>query len=138
MASLPIPPTSTEPGIFLVIPPKLHVLFLCCIVSPALIPEHEFASRFSGPITVQVSVPTSSPNPTWNLAGQTLDISISVNATVKDLKDIVGARVGDMPASKQQIKGKSGFLKDTQSLAALNIGPGELLEMSARSRGGKR
>lgn len=43
-----------------------------------------------------------------------------------------------MVASKQQLKGPSGFLKDQQTLASLNIGPDITLEMSARSRGGKR
>ena len=59
---------------------------------------------------------------------------------MKDLKDIIGKQLGDMPASKQQLKNplNQSFLKDTQSLAAANIGDGFSLELSLRSRGGKK
>lgn len=104
-------------------------------------PESLFASQHPNPITVHVTVPNnaiSNINPAWDLRGQTLDISIHVTQTVKDLKDLIGEAVGGMVASKQQLKGPSGFLKDQQTLASLNIGPGCTLEMTARSRGGKR
>jgi hypothetical protein len=100
-----------------------------------------FASQHPDPITVQVTVPNNAVtpvNPSWDLHGQTLDISLAVTMTVKDLKDLIGEAVGGMVASKQQLKGPSGFLKDQQTLASLNIGPGTSLEMTARSRGGKR
>ncbi len=100
-----------------------------------------FVAWYPEPITVRVTVPNnavSNVNPAWDLRGQTLDISISVTKTVKDLKDLIGDAVGGMVASKQQLKGFSGFLKDQQTLASLNIGPGCPLEMTARSRGGKR
>jgi hypothetical protein len=44
-----------------------------------------------------------------------------------------------MPASKQQLRFAAlGFLKDGQTLAELNIGSGAVLELSLKSRGGKR
>ena len=100
-----------------------------------------FASRYPDPITINITVPnnaTANINPAWDLRGQTLSISISVKQTIKELKDLIGEAVGGMVASKQQLKGSTGFLKDQQTLASLNIGPGSTLEMSARSRGGKR
>ena len=48
------------------------------------------------------------------------------------------SQLGDMPVSKQQLRGPSGFLKDTLSLAFYNIGPGATLELTTRSRGGRR
>eukprot|EP00604_Paraphysomonas_vestita_P002037 CAMPEP_0174819868 /NCGR_PEP_ID=MMETSP1107-20130205/3324_1 /TAXON_ID=36770 /ORGANISM="Paraphysomonas vestita, Strain GFlagA" /LENGTH=505 /DNA_ID=CAMNT_0016034115 /DNA_START=395 /DNA_END=1909 /DNA_ORIENTATION=- len=92
----------------------------------ALIPEDIFASRYPDPITINIIVPnnaTANINPAWDLRGQTLSISISVTQTIKDLKDLIGEAVGGMVASKQQLKGPSGFLKDQQTLASLNIGP---------------
>jgi hypothetical protein len=106
-----------------------------------LIPEEVFASQHPDPITLHITVPnnaTANINPAWDLRGQTMDISISVTKTVKELKDLIGEAVGGMAGSKQQLKGPSGFLKDQQTLASLNIGPGCSLEMTARSRGGKR
>ena len=46
-----------------------------------------------------------------------------------------------MPSSKQQLKSSNpglGFLKDASTLAELNIGNNEFLELSVKSRGGKR
>lgn len=104
----------------------------------ALIPEAQFASQYSGPITVQIQMPSTTPNPAWTLHGQTVSVSIGVMQTVKELKDALGALIGDMPASKQQIKSPAGFLKDNQTLASLNIGDGARLEMTPKTRGGKR
>ena len=111
-------------------------LSISCIAE--LVPEEAFASRYPNPVTINVAVPNDPSIKDWSFSGQTLRVSLSVRNTVKDLKDMVGEQLGGMPANKQQLKGTSGFLKDSQSLASLNIGDGAYLELSLRSRGGKR
>ena len=57
---------------------------------------------------------------------------------VKDLKEMLGRELCGMPINKQQLKHSSGFLKDNQTLASYNIGNAAHLELSVRSRGGKK
>jgi hypothetical protein len=102
-----------------------------------LIPEDVFARQNSSPVNVTVNIPSDSAS-SWELRGQSLTVSINVSQTVKELKDCIGALIGGMPPNKQQLKSSSGFLKDKDTLAALNIGDGTVLELSVRSRGGKR
>ncbi len=59
-------------------------------------------------------------------------------STIKDVKEALTNYYGGLPSNKQQLKGKIGFLKDNQTLASVNIGDGEILELSLRSRGGKK
>ena len=65
---------------------------------------------------------------------------MSVNISVKELKELLSTTyLNGMPAGKQQLKvAEIGFLKDTSTLAALNIGDGATVEVSAKSRGGKK
>ena len=65
-------------------------------------------------------------------------MALNVTQSVKELKDSIGALIGGMPSNKQQLKCPSGFLKDKDTLASMNIGDGTVLELSVRSRGGKR
>jgi len=60
--------------------------------------------------------------------------------SVKELKELLSTHhVNGMPPGKQQLKIQElGFLKDTSTLAALNIGDGTNIELSAKSRGGKK
>ena len=115
-----------------------HV-FLIFFIYLELIPEEEFANRFSGPVTVSVSIPNDNTAAGWNLNGQVLQVTIPVRSSIKELKEKLSEQLGGMPANKQQLKAPVvGFLKDNQSLAAANIGDGALLELSTRSRGGKK
>ena len=104
-----------------------------------LIAESSFAALFpSGIIEISILASQDSSNPSFNLKGQTVPIQVNILATVKQLKDLLSDLFGGMPATKMQLKGKSGFLKDTQTLAALNIGDSTKLELSAKTRGGKK
>lgn len=102
-----------------------------------LVPENEFASRFSSPINIIVNIPMDDSS-TWELNGQSLTVAIPVTSSVKELKDSIGVLIGGMPPNKQQLKSPGGFLKDKDTLAALNIGDNVTLELSVRSRGGRR
>ena len=107
-----------------------------------LIPAAEFAARFAQPVTLHILLASDLSAPAaWNLTGGTLTLSLPVTHSVKQLKEALSQHphLGGMPASKQQVKSSAfGFLKDACSLAELNIGDGASLELSAKSRGGKR
>ena len=111
----------------------------------ALVPEAEFSAQYGdAPVKLSVLIPASSEPgaAAWGLAGQTLEVRLSVGASGRELKEALGALLGGMPVNKQQIRRRDrpdlGFLKDTQSLASLNIGDHSALEMTVRSRGGKK
>jgi hypothetical protein len=76
----------------------------------------------------------------WNLNGQTVTVLVPLTSSVKQCKEALAAQhLGGAPANKLQLRYASlGFLKDAQSLAELNIPPGALLELSLKSRGGRR
>jgi hypothetical protein len=130
--------------------------------------EDDFASLHPGPIPLTITVPADSTaqGASWGLQGQLLTISVPVRTLVKDLKDIIANQLKAnvslpstrccfivrshltdsyvqaselIPGNKMQLKdAKAGFLKDANSLAAHNINPGSMLELTVRSRGGKR
>ncbi len=117
------------------------------LASVELIPEDQFAAQFSGPISLIVKVPAdaSAAGVSWGLNGQTLRLDISVTATVKELKEALaallkgGGAAEPMPVNEQQLKvASAGFLKDANSLASYNVGNNCTVELSSRSRGGKR
>lgn len=110
-----------------------------------LIPADQFAARYAdGNISIRISLPldTSPAGASWNLNSQTLTVVVSVTESVKRLKEILSSDfLAGMPTSKQQLKSTVagvGFLKDAHTLAEVNIGDGDLLELSVKSRGGKR
>jgi hypothetical protein len=103
----------------------------------ALIPAGAFAAQHSGPYTITVVVPVDSSS-AFNLQGQNVTLTVSAGLTVKDLKESLAGHLAGLAANKQQLKNYSGFLKDAASLAFLNIGPGAGLELSVKTRGGKK
>jgi splicing factor 3A subunit 1 len=73
-----------------------------------------------------------------NLKGQVLEISVqSLSETISSLKEKIAGEV-QLPANKQKISGKAGFLKDNHTLAYYNIGPRETLALALRERGGRK
>jgi splicing factor 3A subunit 1 len=104
----------------------------------AFVPEAEFAARYPHPITIRIQVPNDPSASEWNLQGQVVDLSVNVTATIKEVKEMLSAHIGGMPANRQQLKHAAGFLKDASTLAAYNIGDHAFVEMLGRSRGGRR
>ena len=103
-----------------------------------LIPEQDFASRYPSPITVVVTLPSDpafQPTPSSSLT-----LTVPILTSVKDLKDMILQQTGSsLSLAKLQVKYMSvGYLKDTMSLAGANVGEGGVLEVSVKSRGGKR
>ncbi|TKY50945.1 splicing factor 3A subunit 1 [Spatholobus suberectus] len=101
----------------------------------ALIPEDQFLAQHPGPVRISVSVPTVDEG---NLKGQVLEITVqSLSETVGSLKEKIAGEI-QLPANKQKLSGKPGFLKDNMSLAHYNVGGGETLTLTLRERGGRK
>ncbi|KAI3728671.1 hypothetical protein L6452_17312 [Arctium lappa] len=100
-----------------------------------LVPEEQFLAQHPGPVRITVSVPNVDEG---NLKGQVLEISVqSLSETVGSLKEKIAGEI-QLPANKQKLSGKAGFLKDNLSLAYYNVGGGEMLSLSLRERGGRK
>ncbi|PPR87909.1 hypothetical protein GOBAR_AA32780 [Gossypium barbadense] len=93
-----------------------------------------FAS-LPGPACITVSVPNLDEG---NLKGQLLEITVqALSETVGSLKEKIAGEI-QLPANKQKLSGKAGFLKDNMTLAYYNVGAGETLALSLRERGGRK
>ncbi|KAK4348061.1 hypothetical protein RND71_034400 [Anisodus tanguticus] len=89
-----------------------------------LIPEDQFLAQHSGPARINVSVPNAEEG---NLKGQVLEITVqSLSETIASLKEKISGEI-QLPANKQKLSGKAGFLKDNLSLAYCNVASGETL-----------
>ncbi|VFQ75118.1 unnamed protein product [Cuscuta campestris] len=100
-----------------------------------LIPEDQFLATHLGPARISITVPNVEEG---NLKGQVLEISVqSLAETVGSLKEKISGEI-QLPANKQKLSGKAGFLKDNLSLAYYNVSPGETLNLSLRERGGRK
>ncbi|KAF8407465.1 hypothetical protein HHK36_006598 [Tetracentron sinense] len=100
-----------------------------------LMPEDQFLAQHPGPVRITVSVPNTDEG---SLKGQFLEITIeSLSETIGSLKEKIAGEV-QLPANKQKLSGRAGFLKDNLSLAYYNIGAGETLTLALRERGGRK
>ncbi|CAN8312206.1 unnamed protein product [Cochlearia groenlandica] len=97
----------------------------------ALIPEEQFLAQHPGPARIRVSVPNTDD-------GHVIEITVqSLTENVGSLKEKIAGEI-QIPANKQKLSGKAGFLKDNMSLAHYNVGVGEILTLSLRERGGRK
>ncbi|OMO75552.1 SWAP/Surp [Corchorus capsularis] len=100
-----------------------------------LVPEDQFLAQHLGPAQINVSVPNLDEG---TLKGQVIEITVqSLSETVSSLKEKIAGEI-QLPANKQKLSGKAGFLKDNMTLAYYNIGAGETLALSLRERGGRK
>ncbi|PIN24281.1 Splicing factor 3a, subunit 1 [Handroanthus impetiginosus] len=100
-----------------------------------LIPEDQFLAKHPGLARISISVPNVDEG---NLKGQVLEITVqSLSETVGSLKEKIAGEI-QLPANKQKLSGKAGFLKDNLSLAYYNVVPGDALSLSLRERGGRK
>ncbi|GAB2281760.1 hypothetical protein Dimus_016328 [Dionaea muscipula] len=100
-----------------------------------LIPEDQFLAQHPGPVRINVSVPNLDEG---NLKGQLLEFTVqSLSETVGSLKEKISGEI-QLPANKQKLSGRAGFLKDNLSLAYYNVGAGDTLSLSLRERGGRK
>lgn len=100
-----------------------------------LVPEDQFLAQHPGPVRITISVPNVDEG---NLKGQLLEITVqSLSETVGSLKEKIAGEI-QLPANKQKLSGRPGFLKDNMSLAYYNVGAGDTLSLSLRERGGRK
>jgi hypothetical protein len=104
--------------------------------------EADFVASLPRPeVTLQVRVPNDPAQMAWNFYGQVVSLSINAMSTVKTVKQEVSRQhLNNMPVNKIQLKWVTtgAFLKDAMTLAALNIGPTATLELSPKTRGGRK
>ena len=107
-----------------------------------LLPEAVFAQSLPRPnVTLQVRVPNEPSEMAWNFYGQIVSLSVDVMTKVKVVKqELSRLHLNNMPTNKIQLKSteKGVFLKDSLSLAALNVGPTATLELLKKTRGGRK
>jgi len=99
---------------------------------------------------VEIRIPSSSSNPSWNLNGQTISLaSIPSSITIKQIKERLRERLGDgMPLNKMQLKDneRGAFLKDGLFLKDCGVGFMEqdgqedlvVLDLVPKVRGGRK
>jgi splicing factor 3A subunit 1 len=110
-------------------------------VSDLLIPEADFAASLHSPeVILQIRVPNDRTQMAWNFYGQILSHTTNVMSQVKNIKhELSKAHLNGMPPNKIQLKVANGtFLKDGNTLAALNLGPTVALELVPKTRGGRK
>lgn len=105
-----------------------------------LLPAEEFLKIYPNEYHISIVVPVDTSSAHWNFNGQTIQLLVTAVKTVKDIKEELSSHhLGNIPTGKLQLKSVlHGFLKDTNSLASLNIGENITLEASVKSRGGKK
>ena len=129
-----IPMTAAPPA--LQDPPETDTVTL-----PTTLSEADFMNSLPDPnILINILVPDDPSQDSWNLSGQTISITVNVMVKVKAIKQQIKSQLGSMPVNKMQLKNSTlGFLKDSVSLAYLNIGPNDnSLELIPKVRGGRR
>uniref|UniRef100_A0A0E0CIG7 Splicing factor 3A subunit 1 n=1 Tax=Oryza meridionalis TaxID=40149 RepID=A0A0E0CIG7_9ORYZ len=101
----------------------------------SLIPAEQFLAQHPGPAHISVSVPNLDEG---NLRGQVLEIGVqSLSDTVGSLKEQIAGEL-QLPANKQKLSVRTSFLKDNLTLAYYNIGPGVVINLTLRERGGRK
>ncbi|KAF7029235.1 hypothetical protein CFC21_041039 [Triticum aestivum] len=101
----------------------------------SLIPVEQFLVQHPGPARILVSVPNLDEG---SLRGQVLEISVqSLSDTVGSLKEQIAGEL-QLPANKQKLSVRTSFLKDNLSLAYYNVGPGVVINLTLRERGGRK
>jgi splicing factor 3A subunit 1 len=104
-----------------------------------IISEGDFAGKYPNPIQLQVNVSLGPEALNANVPG-TLNLEIPVKTTVEEVKKtLIGRLQGlDLAVGKMRLRAISlgMVLKNGQSLAFYNVGPGSTLELSSKQRGG--
>jgi hypothetical protein len=136
----PIPPPSTA-AVSMDVPPPLSQLENDTETMQTTLSETDFAKSLSDPnVTLQIQIPNDPTYASWNFCGQNMSVTVDVMTKVKAIKQQIRVKLGDMPVNKMQLKSPEiGFLKDSLSLAYLNIGPNNnSLSMVPKVRGGRK
>jgi len=104
-----------------------------------IIPELEFAKKYPELIQLQVNVSLGPEALNANVP-QSLSLEINVKTTIEKVKEtLIGRLQGvELQTGKMRLRAISlgMVLKNGQTLAFYNVGPGSTLELSSKQRGG--
>jgi len=100
--------------------------------------EQEWLESHPGPVIIMVQVPDMPEKKNWHLKGQTIRVTALMSDNIRTVKQMVGEALGGLPHNKQNLKFKANFWKDKKSLAYYNAESGMSLDLSLKSRGGKK
>lgn len=100
------------------------------------VPASEWLERHPGPVEISVQAPDAGGK--WNLTGQTISLTVELGSTVRQVKEMLSAKL-EMPVSKQKLRNETvSSFKDDTSLAHYNVAPGAVLVLAVKERGGKK
>ena len=102
-----------------------------------LVSEAEWGRRYPGIVKFRVVAPEVADKTEWQLNGQTLQAGFSLVENVSALKTFVHAQTG-VPPAKQKLAKDGMFFKDSLTLAFYNIGPGCVVQLQLKERGGRK
>lgn len=106
-----------------------------------LLSAEDFLASLGKPeVTLQVRIPNDPSQIAWNFYGQILSMKVHAMTKIKEVKSELSRRhLNGMPPNKVQLRDTIfGFLKDSSTLASLNIGPTATVEMIPKTRGGRK
>ena len=104
----------------------------------SLINEQDFLNMYSGGlVTFSVLIPLISDKPEWKLNGQMVQMTLPLSDQITVIKAKLHEETG-MPTGKQKLQMDAMFFKDSNTLAYYNIGPGTVINLQIKERGGRK
>lgn len=102
-----------------------------------LMSAEEWLKKQGSNAQVRIKLPMHG-NKEWELEGQEIEMSAPLKRSVGKLKNAI-AKFTKLPANKQKLSMVGvGFLKDSTSLAAYNVGDGAVISVEVKERGGRK
>mmetsp|Transcript_23564 Transcript_23564/g.47673 ORF Transcript_23564/g.47673 Transcript_23564/m.47673 type:complete len:768 (-) Transcript_23564:77-2380(-) len=109
---------------------------------PEILPEDDFIATLPNPdaVPITIQIPDDPSNANWNFNGQTIEFTLAATSKIKQVKEKLVGELGGMPLNKMQLKHPvTGFMnKDGLSLGYFNVGPGVVIDLVPKIRGGRK
>ncbi|KAL7465528.1 hypothetical protein ACHAXS_005845 [Conticribra weissflogii] len=109
---------------------------------PEILPEDDFIATLPNPdaVPITIQIPDDPSNANWNFNGQTIELTLAATSKIKHVKEQLVGELGGMPLNKMQLKHPvTGFMnKDGLSLGHFNVGPGVVIDLVPKIRGGRK
>eukprot|EP01029_Cantina_marsupialis_P011883 TRINITY_DN26379_c0_g1_i1.p1 TRINITY_DN26379_c0_g1~~TRINITY_DN26379_c0_g1_i1.p1 ORF type:complete len:727 (-),score=266.76 TRINITY_DN26379_c0_g1_i1:98-2278(-) len=104
---------------------------------PMMTPQPPMAPAQSN-ISINVRVPMEPSMQQYHLNGQLLSLKLTTSATAGQIKGMLAPLLGGLPFSKMQLKSPNGFMKDALAISQFGVGNGTEIQLTLRTRGGKK
>eukprot|EP00933_Yihiella_yeosuensis_P030521 TRINITY_DN24163_c0_g1_i1.p1 TRINITY_DN24163_c0_g1~~TRINITY_DN24163_c0_g1_i1.p1 ORF type:complete len:699 (-),score=262.40 TRINITY_DN24163_c0_g1_i1:188-2284(-) len=105
----------------------------------SLLPEQKWVERHPMPIAIMIQVNLGADGMAAGVPPM-LPLEVNVRMKVQDVKGMLLAKVGaaGVTLANMKLKAQQGYiLKNADSLAFYNIGPGNIVELTRKTRGGR-